>query len=262
MNYLASVFEHGVHATHYLRALGHDHVAFDGDAPVFDQPLHILAFTNRCGSNHLAELLRGHPGLRGFGEPLNHDYALASMAQAGLTTFPDYIRHVATQLALKPGQSLGLKASADQLRMLLSWGIDRMFPGLRVLHLERLDLLGQAISYHIANQTGQWTSEHQPQPDVEPTYDFDRISNHIVSFSHANDAIALTAEVRALPYLRLTHEEVTSHPQDTIHRVFDWASLPAEAYRAPKPRLQKQASALSDEFRARFHEDFRAASGI
>ena len=57
MSYLKSLRTPGRHETTIKRQFG-SRVRFEGTAPVFDKPLILMAFTNRCGSHLLADYLR------------------------------------------------------------------------------------------------------------------------------------------------------------------------------------------------------------
>ena len=61
--------EQGPHESK-IRALFPDAFAWQGPEPLFSKPLYVLAFTNRSGSNLLADYLLQTGRFRGFGEAL------------------------------------------------------------------------------------------------------------------------------------------------------------------------------------------------
>lgn len=70
--------------------------AWTGSSPVFSKPLYILAFTNRSGSNSLADYLRQTGKFRGFGEGLNGDEVERNVRRdPTINSFPDYIARLA-----------------------------------------------------------------------------------------------------------------------------------------------------------------------
>ena len=136
----SSLADQGTHEKQ-VRAMFPGAFEWRGTAPVYQAPLYILAFTNRSGSNLLADYLRQTGLMRGFGEGLNWDHIERDIARTPTASFPDYI----TQLAGPPGgtQSWGIKASWDQIVMLQRARIPAMFSGVRIIHTVREDILGQ-----------------------------------------------------------------------------------------------------------------------
>ncbi len=236
-------------------------VRFSGPGPMFDQPLWLLAFTNRSGSNLLGEYLGHHPDLGGFGEVLNHTNVVRTSTAKSITSFPDYIGAIARPHHNR-GRIFGVKVAWDQLQMLYRWRIDAMFPSVRLIHIKRDDTLDQAISFMIAQQTKQWTSKQIQAPVKDPDYDFDRIRKYIPRLNQANESIALTAASVGVPTHSVTYERLIADPQGTLDGVFDWGELAPYGMTLPEPRLKKQAAAMSEQFRQRFLADYRKSTGF
>ena len=78
----------GVHEN-TVRALFHGHqIHFDGDVPEFENPLVLLGFMNRSGSNLLGIYLRDVPGFSGFSEDLNSVTIQNQCKLKNLNAFP------------------------------------------------------------------------------------------------------------------------------------------------------------------------------
>ena len=105
-----------------LRALYGEDAAYLETGPVFDKPLVIVGFTNRSGSNLLVDYVRQAGRANGGGEYLNGDVLETLHAQHGFKRFPGYLLFL-YKTQCKPGQSLMLKASWDQLAMLVRLNI-------------------------------------------------------------------------------------------------------------------------------------------
>lgn len=243
-------------------------MVYDGEAPLFDQPLVVMMFTNRSGSNLLVDRLLTHPSMEGFcwadqfGEILNAEEVAAIAPTLGATSFPAYITAMAGPTYSR-GALFGLKASPEQLVMLVRCRIDRMFSGLRVIYITREDTLGQAISMSIALATEQWTSNLVARPDTKPRYDFQQLNDLIAMFRQANIYARLVLEAFDLPWHEVRYDELTADMEATVHRVAAWLGLSIKEWVIPPPRIAKQASALSDSFRVQFLADIRkAALGI
>ena len=151
----------GGHGTAIGKFFG-DAAFVSADAEPLPVPLVILAFFNRSGSNLLASQLRDSGAYRGFREQ-------------GIDSFEAYLRHIAAP-AVAAGVPFGVKATPAQIGMLYHFGALRLFPKVDVLHIERDDVLSQAISFCIADDTKRWSSLEKRAPQGEPEYDAQRIA--------------------------------------------------------------------------------------
>lgn len=227
---------------------------FTGQAPVFETPLFLLAFTNRSGSNLLAEHLTNTKIFGPIGELLNEGSMAARKEKYGLAGFPDYIAHLYDVLRPEGGQ-FGIKASATQIAMLYHFGILSMFPETRVLHIHRNDVVEQAVSFSIAFQTKQWAST-QKREDTQVRYDFKDISTRMNAVIAENQQIIELCSVLNLPKLDLEYEDLASRPKAQIRRVLGFAGIEVETLKFKKPKLRKQATDLNEDFYRRFRQDY------
>nr|WP_240989577.1 Stf0 family sulfotransferase [Salipiger mangrovisoli] len=241
-----------------LREIYGDEAAYRGIGPVFDKPLVIVGFTNRSGSNLLVDYVRQAGRANGGGEYLNHDVLEAKQEEHGFKCFPDYLRHL-QKTQCKPGQSLMLKASWDQLAMLVRLNVPAMFPAVTVLHTHRNDLLAQAVSYSIALQTGRWTSL-QDKSEVEPDFEFDKILSAIESFQKANLLIDLICRTHGFLRFQISYEIETRSPE-AVGRMLRRAGLAQPDWQPGPPKLKKQRDARNAAFETRFLEQFRGVCG-
>lgn len=118
----------------------------------------LLLFTNRCGSNWLAELLYA-TGLTGWTEEFFNDaYVFEACALGGITSFDAYI-HFLPHVPLQSRPFFTTKLSWDQLWFLTRCGV---IPGIIstpvFVNVVRRDRAAQALSLHLALRTGQWKS--------------------------------------------------------------------------------------------------------
>lgn len=214
---------------------------FEGEGPVFDAPLVIIAFTNRSGSNLLAEYVAQAGRAARAGEMLN----AASVERRGVSGaeggLPGYITRLEAEKA-GPGRSLALKASWGQLAMLLRGNIPAMFPDTVLLHVERADLLRQAVSFRLAQQSGRWTSRHSggraPRAGVIPP---EAVLRTVTGLQQANQRIRLIAEATGLRRWPVSYEAMSADPAGHLPGVLGPAGLAAPDWRPETPKLQKQA---------------------
>lgn len=224
-------------------------------APIFNKPLFILAFTNRSGSNLLADYLRQTGRFRGFGEGLNGDEVKRSHARSPVASFPDYIAQLAGPLN-EPG-FWGIKASWDQIILLHRANIPAMFSGVRIIHSVRRDLLGQAVSHWIAHQTKQWTSAHQ-QSGVTPKFDRPRIEQILMSNLRSNCHIDLISRALGIQRHVVIYEEIQDNPEREIKRLGKAMSIDLDDWQPRAPRIKRQRDHVNDSFRAECLDAWRS----
>jgi LPS sulfotransferase NodH len=228
-------------------------VAWTGTDGVIDRPLVVLAFTNRCGSNYLAELMRSTGLVAGLGEALNAEAVANRCDKWGVTSFPGYFQ----TLAERHKVPFGVKASWDQLLMLLRWGIPRMHSGLQVIHIYRRDIIGQAISRDIAWQTGKWTSLTKVEEDVTPTYDAFRVSEQIASIQREEGLFPLIFDAFQLNVTHVAYEDLVDRPAAVVRRTMRKIGLPCPDWTPEKTRIEKQADSVNEAFRDAYREILR-----
>lgn len=235
-------------------------VRFEGAEPEFPRRLVILAFTNRSGSNLMAEYMRQAGHVAGVGEFLNHDIVTRHMVEKSITSFPDYIRELHDRLCVDGadggGRALGLKASWDQMAMLLRWNITGMFPDVTVIHVIRHYLVAQSVSYGIALQTKAWTSRHSSL-ETEPELSRRDIARSTVDFHRANLIIRLLSESFAMQRLDIGYEQIVNNPQGSVPRVLRAAELAGPNWTPRPPGLAKQADDRNTAFIEAFYEMVR-----
>ncbi|MBL3576174.1 Stf0 family sulfotransferase [Rhodovulum sulfidophilum] len=226
-------------------------VYYDGTGPVFDTPLAVLLFSNRSGSNLLAEHLINSGSFCGLGEVLNYDFVNSVKQKHGTPSFPKYLESIARDNA-RDGEIFGVKASIEQLAMLLRWKIPEMFSGIKIINIERHDLVEQAVSMSIAMQTKSWSSEIAT--DVEPVFDFEQIAQYFENFACNLADRRAFLDLLKVPSRTLNYHAVVSEPSLVVNeccRLFGVTprrSLPSETM------LKKQGTERNAHFAAQFRK--------
>lgn len=229
-------------------------VEFSGSKPLFDFPLCLLAFTNRCGSNVLAEYLKATNYFCGFQESLNSDVVERNSQKHDIHRFPDYIVHL-TQQQSEVDKYFFIKSSWDQLLMLQEWRILKMFSGLKIVYIERLNYINQAISYVIANQTKQWTAFQEKENDTVH-YDRKTIDGVIAANAKANRIFRYLFEILDFDYVHVAYENLATNPQEITNRILHNFGLDSQRNLSSyQPRHQVQANSRNQEFKQRYIED-------
>ena len=246
----------GVHEKK-IRSIFKKKMVFDGDAPVFEHPLYLLAFANRSGSNLLADYLRNTAYFGGFHEQLNYN-AIEKQAEAGsCTSLPDTIRYMSTA-RLGGASAWGFKASWDQIMMLYRARIDKMYPSVKIIHSTRHDIVSQAVSYLIASQTKKWSSKLEGNPEVEPKYDYKLITNLAESCALSEQRVRMIATMFGAGYVNIGYDPLVRRPQAIMKRIGVFAGIDLADWTPHKPSISKQASAVNTEFYERYLADRRA----
>lgn len=254
--YQTRIGSKGVHQRTLEEQLSAAQCKFSGTEQAFDRPLVLLAFTNRSGSNLLADYMRQSGVFFGLGEFLNHDFVLRKMGTLGLTCFPDYIRHL--DAGCTGHQALGLKASWDQVQMLAQWNILAMFPEVRMLHIRREDFLAQAISLLIADKTQQWTSLQSlgvATEDIE--VDINSLGGIIQAQRQENELIALIAKMLGIPRHSVVYEALCQDPNSCLRQVLEFCNRPDTEFTGREPALKVQSGALNQKIAEQYLEMLR-----
>lgn len=247
-------FKAGGHEKKLRRYFGKNfHIPAD-TTPV-TAPLNIMVFVNRSGSSMIAEYLRATRAFSGFGEPLNYETVIERSKNAGIDSFKGYLDWLIENV-YRSGTQFGIKASPDQVLMLLRSGaIPHYFSNVRWIFVQRLDVLSQAISFCIANQTKQWHS-FQAANETEPVYNFDDILQRVTFIGSAYaESISLMAAYGITPY-HLTYEQFLQNPVEETRKISAHLGAENVSIDTSGLKIKKQAGQTNADFKARFIAEF------
>jgi len=210
-----------------------------------------LCFTNRCGSNYLAQLLATTGAFNEAGEFFNAPTVFEHAVPRGLRSLAAYFS-VLPDLVPHEGR-MAAKASIDQLVMLADAGILRAL-GARAhyLLLERQDRLGQAISRVIASQNGRWTTAHKSDvPDSALKYDRAAIDAELAKIGLANSAFYLFFRANGIVPIHIAYEALLGDPDRTLQMVADEFGINHLAFSPEKITIHRQSTSVNSDWRAR-----------
>lgn len=205
----------------------------------------------RSGSSFLGRILQSTGAL---GRP--KEYFSRPRVRAEIRRDPEAGFAKLLDRAATPNRVYGLKMFSFHLDVMAGTGWQSRLPGLHYVHLERLDLLGRAISHVRAQQTGQAQSW---QPALRPPrYHADAIAREI--------RVAIRDQARWRDYferqgiepLYLEYEEVAADPQAAADAVAALIGV------NPAPRIDPAAidlAILRDEISAEWRGRFVAERG-
>jgi trehalose 2-sulfotransferase len=215
----------------------------------------------RSGSNLLCQYLSSTGVL---GHPLEYFNAVGRR----LLGYPDFPDEPAEQIdwilsvGATPNGIFGLKIMPfqfDQIAGAIRW--TQLLPNIRFILLERRDRLGQAISAHRAWQTQQWRASLAPQGVA--TYDGGKIYERLVEFVRDHARWNIFFARNGIDPTVLAYEDLVADPQAAVDRVAGLFDLQGQARIAPdRIDLTIQRDAKTDEWRARFCEEYRNADEL
>ncbi|MDH4171428.1 MAG: Stf0 family sulfotransferase, partial [Acidimicrobiia bacterium] len=231
--------------TQYLDIFGEEGLPTDGVVPQrAPEPALLLCFTNRSGSNYLAELLRSTQLLARGHEAFNPPFVQRHLDRWELNerTLVSFARNLRPRVTRQGGSPPVFKIGWHQLFVLAETGVlDTVFPNRRLVIIRREDLLAQAVSFTIASRTGAWTSAHTDRDaelDIAPAEVHDRIRSVLVATRHFREFAAVTGD----EVLDVTYEQVEGNPQRAVDRIFEFAGLPRTPIDPSVVRTSRQRS--------------------
>ncbi len=259
---LSHAFHHGRGQDHHERAIrAHFGAALadkaaggEADTP---ETLFIL-FTNRSGSNLLAELLAASGQVNLAAEDLNQTSVIARSRAAGHATFEAYLRACRARQA---GGRFAIKAALPQYDFLARTGLlDRVFPRRRLLVTERRDKIAQAVSWSIASQTLAYRSSDRPQ--AEAHYDAEAIRSFAHHAATLHRDLPFYLALRGEAWCQVIYEDLVDERAATLARVAAFLGWPPLAAEESRLTLRRQSGPLNAAFRERFLAEARASDGF
>ena len=126
----------------------------------------------------------------------------------------------------------------------------------RFIHVRRLDLLGQAISFVIAKQTGAWSSKIVS--DKKPQYDAAAIAARLEMTATANARFEVLFSRFGYPQLEVVYEHFLQQDGQGVDAITEWLGLGRSRVNPRKTQLRPQRDTLNEEWRARFLSEQQA----
>lgn len=217
---------------------------------------YVICFTNRCGSTLLAELISTCKGFNRAGEHMNADGVIGVSKSRGFKTLQQYVAWLQRSKASESG-ILGLKLNYGQLFFLAATGlIPHAFGEIRFVHVERTDVLAQAVSRVIADETKSWSSLQVSQIDESQVrFNHQKIARVVDGICEANAKFRAFFEVYGIKPIKVTYEDLVQDLQaegDRVIRELAFANTEGGKVNPGALIHQKQANHLNEIFIRRF----------
>lgn len=192
----------------------------------------MVATTPRSGSSLFAFLCHQTRSL-GFPleyfTPLNRDLMCARLELGSQTPLPDYLAAL-LDIRVSPNGVFSFKLHHDELADFETAGGLALpqFEDLRVIHLERRDILSQAISLSIADQTNQWIdlSGYHMAGESAPRYDRLVIHQLCVALEKQQQAWLSFLSAWDVPILPIFYEDMIANIRGTFSAVCRFLGIP------------------------------------
>jgi LPS sulfotransferase NodH len=234
------------------------------------QPSHYLICTTaRSGSNLLCDYLCNTKLLGKPGELFNPRVVKGGHFQKrfefdGAVPLAEYIDWIETELS-SPNGVWGAKLLWEDFSFLQGFPAFRaMFSEARIYLLTRRSKLRQAVSYFLAQQTGQWmATDPASKPIEEVEFDFSTIRAHLDRLILQEGRWQSILEVSAIPYRDIVFEQLAADPHGMVHSIAAdmgvWAAGDGAEPLRVSTEMVPQANARTREFVEEFCRltDFR-----
>jgi trehalose 2-sulfotransferase len=211
-----------------------------------------ICYTNRSGSNYLAELLASDQFLPRAGENLNSETIINHARQKSFKSFQEYFSFLVNHT--KKNNFVTLKIAPVHLELLGKSGIlDQIIDRSQFVVIERSDKLAQAISHLIAFQTGKFTSiMNGPSEKIEPKFNRDQLDRIITDIANSYYHFNVFFAHNGIAPAHVIYEQMAEDPVRTLSFVSSMIDTPELNVDPKRVRLERQTGRLNEEWRQQY----------
>ncbi len=228
---------------------------FDTDEEVITSNMLFVLCAPRCGSCLLADLLYQNECCLLYEYFHIHKY-LPILAERWNCISNGYLNKeafVQSLLRFRTHKSgwFACKIQGEQLEFFLK--MEKYFPEVskHFVYISRRDLIAQAVSLAIAQQTGKWTSQRKVQ-EKEIVYDFSQISKCLRNLQHQSSILKEWLFTKD-QYQTIYYEDLVTNSKKVLEKL---PCINSESTLLTKARLQKQANKINEEWIERFCNEY------
>ncbi|BCU05743.1 Stf0 family sulfotransferase [Allochromatium tepidum] len=182
----------------------------------------VIAFSNRSGSNLLAEALAASGLVNRAREAFNFDRIIDTCEQTGLNDLAGYLDHL--NPAPEEPPALAVKLSWDQLFFLRRVGvIPYYWPRVEFAWILRDDLMAQALSYLVAERTGGWSGAYPEHALTRALAELtpEDLVRKLEEITWAHRQFAGYFALYGIEPVIVDYDELAADPEGEAHRVLD-----------------------------------------
>ncbi len=234
---------------------------FDRDAGQAPSRMIVVLSTPRSGSTYLCQLLY-NAGLCTAHEYFQREHYLPLLAERwgcldGGRVRPDLYAAALERHRTSDDGVLGINLHGSHLHRFVAALPFFSAEDVGYVWLQRRDKLRQAVSFGIAKQTGQWSSEFAKS--AERRYDFAHYAERLGMIHRQEDLIRAFIAGNEVACDQISYEDLTSDPAAVVKACFD-IDIAGSLSGADRP-LQKQGDATNDDFVRRLSNDLFFGTG-
>lgn len=208
---------------------------------------YVICAEPRSGTTFLCQLLRSTGQLGNPREYVLHS-GMARALEAGAAGIDDLLAQAST-----PNGIYGIKLFSHQFDVVSRAHLFDRLPACAFIHVERRDLLGQAISHVKATQTRRFrAASPEGRP---PVYDRRAIERALRAILRDQARWREYFAINAIEPLVLVYEDIVREPGETVEAVARLVGLDGRAAFDPAKLPERQADASSAEWRQRFLDE-------
>ena len=227
-----------------------------GPAEIPHSPSFIfICFTDRAGSNVLADLLASGEQYNRANEFLNWSAVVAVAKRHDLTSFQEVFARLVAQF--QKTKHFFCRTTVPHLQLLVRSGImDQIRDRSRFVLMERNDVLAQAIGHAISNSTEVSASKKPSAKLPEIPYSREKIDSALdvistVIGSTARDHAIFFSRYGIVP-VRVFYEQLTADPRTEARRLARELGLENFRVEPHKLAIDNRADAINAEWRKRY----------
>jgi LPS sulfotransferase NodH len=208
-----------------------------------------LCFTNRCGSNFLAQTLASDGRLNLAGECWNADEIIRVVKVQSLQSFQSYFSGISHH-NMRNGYFIS-KLGVEHLTLLQLTGVlDQISDRCQFVFIERGDKLAQAISLAIAEETSSWASYNEPSTLIhDPTFSRERIDKNIDMITDQNMMMEIFFARNGISPVRIIYEQLIQLSDVLVNYMRHQLSLPDVRIVSSRILTKRQSGKLNQHWK-------------
>ena len=179
-------------------------------------PSILICFTNRSGSTLVSSLLStyglcGKPNRFKNYEYFNHNFVISFSKKNNIVDMNSYIRSLVAKFSGSQGYFTS-KVSASQLFWLAKDKIlGKILHDPIFIYVKRKNIVSQAISLSIAQQTGCWTSLHKSKPNKDIMFKPELIIKNMNHISTCNSHFEMFFSLHSIEPIIVYYDELINN---------------------------------------------------
>lgn len=212
----------------------------------------IIASTGRCGSHMLGHALHQ---TKSFGFPLEYANS-ANLAEwkrrLGIEDFQTVMNEIQRRRT-SPNGVFGIKIHYPHIKQFGGFdNLIKMCPNAYFILLSRQDVLKQAVSLSIADQTGVWIAGQKPTNE-NPQYNYHEIDHWLKETILNNSSWRYMLAANGCNYIEMNFDQVKSNLVQSLERIADFVGVDVTSKDIPQEQVtKKQSNDLNKEWTQRF----------